>query len=155
MGISTTVMKSVPSPGSPLQTPSSSISSFGSGLLWAVIFSRSFSMMSASTLVSSASAGVKSCASGTSMISCSSTGASVASSSAALASASAAAAAASASSCALDFLPRRLGAGASGAGSASSTGAATGISPKSEGCSTFLVRFDFESRFSPSAPFTV
>ena len=175
MGISTIVIKSVPSPGSPIHTPFSSTSSVsgsnssvekfsagscsdsscsGSGAiaLLAAIFSRNCSIAFGITSSSSLAPTANSAASGTIKLSASV----FAAASAATASSAARAAASSASFSALLLRPRFFGFSSAAGAAGSETGASTGASAKSEGASVFfLVRLALASRFSPSSPFTV
>ena len=179
MGRSMTVMKSVPSPGSPCHTPSmvSSLRMLSACLLWSLTFAWSCasrfccSSLSLATELPEANSasGMKSGATSLS-VSASSTNSGTSSlgtavssacafsaSSLALASASAAAMAASS---AFDLRPRFLGAGLA---VSSSAGASTGASA---GCSGFSGRslkrgvgsavglLFFRSKFSPSLPLT-
>ena len=161
MGTSTMGMKSVPSPGSPNQTPSSSVSSVLGSSRRVAIFSRNFwmaSAVSASAIGSnSAASGMKSATSGTKPSSTTvSWGCSV--SPASSAACWVAKAASSASFSALDFRPRRFGASVTGAASsvaASSAMGCRGSSLNSEGASFAFLRLLLLSRFSPSSPFTV
>ena len=176
MGRSTTVMKSVPSPGSPLQIPFSFSSRTPSVcLLWSFTFACNWAKRSCCSSFDSScvppeansASGMKSgvgsvlsCAGCSSL--CTFSSATSAFSALALASASAIAAssasAASAASSAFDLRPRFLGAGFAGSSSAAtgSVGSAgfSGISLKS-GVVSAVGLFFLTSKFSPSLPFTV
>ena len=160
MGMSTMVMKSVPSPGSPVQTPFSSTPSVSTSSWRLAIFSRSFCTASA---VSTSPSGMKSAASGTISSIAAASGTSTTSAllaSSAILAASAALAASSAAFSAFVLRPRRLGAssttGASFASaSAGSSACGSGRSLNSDGVSRTFLRLVFVSRFSPSEPLTV
>ena len=160
MGKSTTVMKSVPSPGSPSHTPSGVTPWLAAGCCCAILAcSSSIAFGSMSADVSPLASGITSSASGASAVSCAS--------SLALASASAASRAAISSSSFFDLRPRFLGAGFTSSSSAAAASLAAFCSSSfalasasankssSEGCFVFLGFVALGSKLSPSAPFTV